>query len=84
MAEHAHFPCRWQAAFSCVLGLLWLSTLPAAAQTTRTWTGSVSSDWSNGTNWFPSGVPGSGDTALITSGSVILTNIVLIESFTIS
>jgi hypothetical protein len=44
----------------------------AMAQTNRTWTGSVSSDWFNATNWSPAGVPASNDTVNVTNGSVNL------------
>lgn len=84
MTTHSHLPLRCQAASACVLSLIWLSVPPAEAQTTRTWTGSNSSDWSDGNNWSPAGVPGSGDTAIISSGSVILTNDVLVKSVTLS
>jgi hypothetical protein len=33
--------------------------------TTRTWTGSVSTDWNDANNWNPPGVPGSGDDVVI-------------------
>jgi hypothetical protein len=36
------------------------------------WTGAVSSDWHNRTNWNPQQVPTSSDTALINAGSVVL------------
>ncbi|MCC7231750.1 MAG: hypothetical protein IT242_02305, partial [Bacteroidia bacterium] len=34
-----------------------------------TWTGSSSTDWNTSGNWSPSGVPGSGDTVTIVTGS---------------
>ena len=36
---------------------------------TYTWTGAVDSQWENGANWKPNGVPQSGDTAAIPSGT---------------
>ncbi|MGO9199269.1 MAG: Ig-like domain-containing protein [Limisphaerales bacterium] len=84
MARHSQVPFRCQTASAFVLSLIWLSALPAVAQTTRTWTGSESSDWSDGNNWSPAGVPGSGDTAIISGGSVILTNDVLVNNFALS
>ncbi len=36
---------------------------------TRTWTGAVSGDWSNASNWSPTNVPVAGDDVYITSGS---------------
>ena len=34
---------------------------------TKTWNGSVSSDWTDPSNWDPSGVPGTGDDVVITA-----------------
>jgi hypothetical protein len=34
----------------------------ASAQATRMWTGAVSTDWFNPTNWSPNGVPAGNDT----------------------
>ncbi|MGD0413056.1 MAG: hypothetical protein ABSC18_15300, partial [Verrucomicrobiota bacterium] len=73
MAKHAHFPCRCQGAFAWVLGLLWLSSLPASAQATWTWTGSSNSDWFNSGNWSPTGVPASTDTVNV-NGTVNFTS----------
>jgi len=42
--------------------------------TTLTWNGSASGDWSNAANWTPAGPPGSGDTANITNGTVVISN----------
>ncbi len=39
------------------------------AQTTYTWNGSVSSAWSNSSNWTPSGVPSGSDAVIINSSS---------------
>ena len=36
---------------------------------TYTWTGAVDSHWENHANWEPNGVPQSGDTAAIPSGT---------------
>jgi hypothetical protein len=36
----------------------------------RVWTGAVSSDWNNAANWSSSGLPGSGDRAIIPSSGV--------------
>src|SRR5207248_5984556 len=41
-----------------------------AAATDLTWTGSVSSDWNNPTNWIPQQVPGASDHVVINSGSL--------------
>jgi hypothetical protein len=40
------------------------------AGTTYTWTGAVDSNWSNPANWTPSAIPQSGDTAVISSGTL--------------
>jgi hypothetical protein len=45
----------------------------ASAQTTRTWNGSVNSDWFNPTNWIPAGVPAANDFITISNGTVNLT-----------
>jgi hypothetical protein len=37
----------------------------------RVWTGAVSNDWNNPSNWSSSGVPGSGDQAIIPSTGVL-------------
>ena len=42
----------------------------AALATDLTWTGAISSDWNNPTNWSPPQGPGSGDHVIISSGSV--------------
>src|SRR5579862_3983397 len=55
--------------FLCVVCL---TILPASAQTTRTWTGSASSDWFNANNWSPPGVPGSNDTINLNGGGITL------------
>jgi gliding motility-associated-like protein len=39
------------------------------AQTTRTWTGSVSTAWNNGSNWSPVGVPAVTDHVIVVTGS---------------
>ena len=56
-----------------ILSLLFLCGLvfSGASAATITWTGAVSSDWNNRTNWSPQQVPTSIDTAVINSGSVI-------------
>ena len=41
----------------------------AVGQTSRTWNGSVSSDWFNATNWTPSGVPAANDTINVNSSA---------------
>jgi hypothetical protein len=37
--------------------------------TTRTWTGAVSANWSNPTNWSPSGIPTAADSLVFPSGA---------------
>lgn len=54
-----------------ILLVLFLAT-PARAQTTYTWSGSDGA-WFTASDWSPSGIPGDGETALITSGSPNLT-----------
>ncbi len=52
-----HTACN--ARLLCIMQIiaLWLSPL-AYAQTTYTWTGTVSGNWGTASNWNPSGVPG--------------------------
>ena len=47
-----------------------LGTLVVAPAATRTWMGSVSTDFYDSANWSPNGVPASGDTLNITNGSI--------------
>lgn len=49
-------------------------SLPATLgiSTPITWTGAVSSDWNNRTNWNPQQVPTSADTAVVNSGTVVV------------
>ena len=58
----------------CRLALLIAAMLVVGSITVRpatlTWTGSVSSDWNNPTNWTPQQVPAAGDHVIINSGSV--------------
>jgi hypothetical protein len=35
----------------------------------KNWTGTVSTDWNNASNWSPSGVPGPSNYAIISSGA---------------
>jgi hypothetical protein len=55
--------------FTLIFGLLLAGGLAARA-TDRTWTGAVSWEWNNATNWNPQGIPNSGDTVYISSGYV--------------
>lgn len=45
---------------------------PVSGQTTYTWVGG-SGDWFSAGSWSPAGVPGDGDTAVVTSGSPTVT-----------
>jgi hypothetical protein len=49
-----------------ILSLLGISGI---AQTTRTWTGSTSTDWQTASNWSPSGIPASTDPVVINSAT---------------
>lgn len=56
-------PSSWfRVAFTCLL-------LSSVAVGQKTWTGTTSSAWSEGLNWSPSGVPGSGDSVTIPDAS---------------
>ncbi|HWD19403.1 MAG TPA: hypothetical protein VHB20_08985, partial [Verrucomicrobiae bacterium] len=55
-----------------VTTLLLVSHLPAFSAT-FTWTGTVSKDWLTAGNWSPAGPPGPSDTAIITTGTPIVT-----------
>src|SRR5262245_19707072 len=46
-------------------------TIGSSSAATLTWTGAVSSDWNNATNWSPQQVPTGADTAVINSGPVV-------------
>ncbi len=67
--------CSRTLLFTLLLGVLWAGFCPVSllAQTSRTWNGSVSSDWYNPTNWTPTGVPAASDTINFGSGSINLT-----------
>src|ERR1035438_2429259 len=62
---------------------IWLAGFAIAnfgsAQTNRTWTGSVNSDWFNAGNWNPAGAPGSNDTVNVSNGTINLTAPVIIS-----
>jgi len=55
----------------------------AAHAETVTWTGAVSSDWFVAGNWEPAVVPGAGDTAVITSGSAVLSGNATVAKLTL-
>src|SRR5512133_377810 len=55
---------RWSGLAICLSAVC---NVPAA---TITWTGAVSSYWTNSANWNPAQVPTSGDTVIINSGSI--------------
>ncbi len=66
---------------SCGRGLVWtllLSAGFASAQTNRTWTGAVSSDWFDPGNWSPAGVPATNDIVNLTNGTINLSAPVVI------
>ncbi|MFN4123794.1 MAG: T9SS type A sorting domain-containing protein [Flavobacteriales bacterium] len=52
-----------------VFALILLSATIGWSQTTRTWTGAVSSEWGEAGNWSPSGEPQPGDNIIINSGT---------------
>ena len=62
---------------------IWLAGFAIAnfgsAQTNRTWTGSVNSDWFNAGNWNPAGAPESNDTVNVSNGTINLTAPVIIS-----
>jgi hypothetical protein len=60
----------------CLLVLLKVGCCSAA---TFTWNGSVSSDWFNGNNWTPVGVPASTDTINFSTGTINLTGSITIK-----
>lgn len=62
----------WFALLVCLACLL--GGLPAAAQTTRTWTGPSGGQWSTPSNWTPVGVPENDDIIVVTNGFIVLTN----------
>ena len=60
--------------FACLVALNLVS-----AQTNRIWNSSISSDWSNATNWTPVGVPASNDTINFSKGTINFTGPVTIN-----
>jgi fibronectin-binding autotransporter adhesin len=50
----------------------WGGITSLSAQTSFTWVGSTGGEWHNAVNWNPQGIPGSDDTAIINSGSVVI------------
>lgn len=56
----------------CAVAALLTAATTALHAASFTWTGSVSGDWFNPTNWNPQGVPGGADTAVISGGSPTL------------
>ncbi|UPT68997.1 MAG: hypothetical protein M0D57_10420 [Sphingobacteriales bacterium JAD_PAG50586_3] len=61
-----------------VLFTLLILAISLSAQTSRTWTGSTSTDWNTDSNWSPSGVPSSSDHIVLNNGS--LTNMPLLDA----
>src|SRR5580658_648238 len=62
-----------------LLGLSVLLNVRMCLAATHTWNGSVSDNWFVADNWTPTGVPGTNDTVIITTGSVNLTAVVAIH-----
>ncbi|HEV7926591.1 MAG TPA: Ig-like domain-containing protein, partial [Verrucomicrobiae bacterium] len=56
------------------------ATVTNAIGTVYNWTGAASSAWSNPTNWSPQGTPGSLDTAVILSGSPVISTAAIVSS----
>ena len=65
---------RWRIGFNFGLTLLLVLSMDslAVAQTTRTWN-TGSGNWATSSNWTPSGVPGAGDSVVITSPQLTFT-----------
>ena len=62
------------AAVAMVAAMMLLAESPVQAET-RTWSGPVSGNWFTVSNWLPNdNYPQSGDTAVVTNGSILLTN----------
>jgi hypothetical protein len=53
---------------------LFLTEVSAQTGQTFTWTGAVSTDWHNPSNWRPAGVPNSVDTVIVGSKAIVQTN----------
>ncbi len=61
---------RWiRSLFVMLLMLLPGLAATSRAQTTKTWTGSISSDWNTAANWSATIIPGAGDDVVIPSGT---------------
>src|SRR6185369_10397580 len=56
--------------YGALVVLLATSIRTAEAQATKTWNGSVNTDWFNPTNWTPAGVPAAIDTVNFNSGTI--------------
>ncbi|TVQ14524.1 MAG: hypothetical protein EA364_04290, partial [Balneolaceae bacterium] len=70
--------------FNLCLLLFFLVSQSVIAQTTHNWVGGSSGDWSVASNWNPAGIPGSGDTAIIASGGVVISNDVIVSGMSLS
>jgi len=72
MNRHACLSWRWYV--SLVLFLFAVNCIipPASAQTNISWTGLISDDWNNSTNWTPQQIPTASDTVIISSGDVTI------------
>ena len=62
------------------LRVVFASTVPTA----RAWAGTKSSDWFDGANWTPAGVPGPNDDVTITGGKTVLDCSVSLKSLTLT
>jgi hypothetical protein len=58
---------------SCVIALLLLASGRTAHSTTYTWNNPLGGNWNLFGNWSPNGKPGSGDTAIVPSGTFTVT-----------
>ena len=65
----------WATALASVLSLE-----SASAQISRTWIGTISSDWYNPTNWTPNGIPAANDIVTFTNGTINLSAPVVISN----
>src|SRR5262245_4658249 len=63
-----------------IAAVLLLSLGLASAQTNRTWTGAVDSDWFKPGNWSPAGAPAANDILNFPSGTITLTAPVTISN----
>ena len=57
---------------------------PVAEPTTRTWKANAKGDWKAESNWEPAGIPGAGDTLVVSSGTLTFSNALVAAGLQVS